>query len=188
MAAAGDLTTLAKVKQQLGIDKGDLSSDEILAELITTASARFLALIDRPLALATYSETWNGNGSEVWMLKQYPVVSVSLVQVDLVTIPVQPAPWQAGYVLARDPDRICLVGYGFTKGVANVTLQYQAGYATTPTDVQRAVTEMVEWRFKVRDRVGVTQKSHNGETTSYDGAPIPAMAQVAVDCYRREDI
>lgn len=214
MAAATDLTTLPRVKDYLGIDKGDLSSDGILVRLISAESRWFLQQIHRDLLIQTYTETFDGNSAKVrvrsyatpmspyggtsiaalgWAvnLDNYPITAITSVAVDGAAVPARPNLTSDGYSFLPDTGRLEMVGYDFTAGVQNITVVYSAGIyasvATVPADVEQAVSEMVGREYRKRDRLGLSTKSTAGEALTFDNG-IPASVAATIDSYRRVQV
>jgi Phage gp6-like head-tail connector protein len=134
--AANDLTTLADVKSWLG--RTDTNSDALIASLITRASRAICSYLQRPLLLPhDVSEVQDGTGGNILLLKEWPVLSVSSLVVDGITIP-QATQQSPGWVLdawnGAPPGRmqaLRLRGYSFgstARNVATVQVAYQAGY------------------------------------------------------------
>lgn len=213
--AAGDLTTLARLKVMLGIDVTEISADPVLSLLITSQSALFLQQIDRPLAIASYTETLDGHSERIKQrlgygshafafggfsttrgggyaitLRYTPVVSITSLTIDGNPIPQGSSantPAQVdGWTI--NEDRIEMLGctYLFTPGIGNVVINYTAGYAATPADVEQAIWELVDYRYKERDHRGQRSKDIGGGQTVYfqmDG--VPPSVQTTIDQYKR---
>lgn len=88
-AASHDLTILATVKSELGIDAGDTSKDALLTVQIRQVSSAIESWCRRVFALETVSETfwpeWNDRSmrnSAPLCLARYPVSEVSEVTLD----------------------------------------------------------------------------------------------------------
>lgn len=158
--AAGDLATLADVKDWLGISSSDTTRDARLSRLITAASTRAVAFMGRGIAAATYTETYRGSGGVKLGLRNFPVISVTSLAIDGTAIPAasQPAsgPPSNGYIVTNLGSPIVkgalltLYGYAFTDAgprsnpYGNVALTYQAGYASIPGDISQAIIEFVQ--------------------------------------------
>ena len=135
--AANDLTTLADIKSWLG--RTDTNSDALIAALITRASRSICSYLQRPLLLPhAVSEVQDGTGGNIMVLKEWPVLSVTSVVVDGITIP-QATQQSPGWVLdpwnGVPPGRmqaLRLRGYSFglpgARNIAAVQVTYQAGY------------------------------------------------------------
>lgn len=184
------LTDLAAVKRYLG-DELDSSSDEELTRLIGAASSWFESATGLTFAQVTYTgEKQNGpqfRSKTSILPKNIPVISVTSVAVDGVTIPAQTTAGGDGWALVDDV--IYLVGYSVPPGVANVVITYVAGYATVPADVQQAVIEIVAWWFRGKEHTGLFSKSTaGGGSTQFSTAGTPPSVDPVVESYRRASI
>ncbi|CAK0739938.1 conserved hypothetical protein [Gammaproteobacteria bacterium] len=164
--AANDLTDLANVKAYLRIKTEDTTSDALLALLITAASDYIQNILNRTFKAADYVQRSNGNNADIMVASNYPIISVSGVIVDGVTIPAAPSEAAPGYLF--DKDAIYLRGFKFTKGVKNVVLSYNAGYSATPPVVADCCATLVGKKFKYLDRIGHLSKILAGETVTYE--------------------
>lgn len=138
--AAGDLTTLAHVKQWLNITNDN--SDVLLQRLITSASRFIMAYLNRgSLARTEYNEIYDGYGHNFMLLRQYPLIAINSIQFAGISI-TQPAtgnPLRNGWVITPgDPSnpsvgsqRVTLTNYAFPQAKASVQVSYIAGYQVT---------------------------------------------------------
>lgn len=128
-------------------------------------------------------------------LHNYPVISLPTptggVIIDGVDIPqatnLNQATQTDGWVL-KDERRIELVGFRFTQGVANCVINYQAGWATVPADIEQAVIEMVTLTYRRRGRVGQVSRSAGGEAVSFLPDAAPETVTSVVDKYKRINV
>src|SRR5882757_4552222 len=102
--ANGDLTTLDHVKQWLDIPLDDVTADPLLLRMISAASRFVLGYLNRPgLVAQDVMEVYDGYGSNIMMLRQWPVISLSSIQFSGVNLtPANQAvgnPRQNGYFL-----------------------------------------------------------------------------------------
>ncbi len=176
-----DLTTLANVKQWLGIVA--TTDDALLTRLITAESMVIQTWLDRQINSQAYSETRNGSGAGRGMYEMLfantPVTAVISVTVDGRSIPASTdnGVLQPGYGFDQNRVWLAQVGslsdvqfdnqYFFTRGNGNVLLSYTAGYATVPLDIEQACIELISLRYRERDRIGQASKSMAGETTAF---------------------
>lgn len=180
--AAGDLTTLQNLKDWLQVS--GKSDDAVLQRLISAASAFIQQWLSRTLALASYTETYDGRGTRRAVLNNFPIVSVSSLVVDGVTIAAAAGPpWSNGYVF--DQLSISLYGYCFRAGFGNVQVSYSAGYATVPLDIEQACLELIGIRYKERERIGYRSKSIAGETVSFFVGDMTPSVKTALNPYRK---
>lgn len=136
------LTTLPAVKQWLEIDAVNDERDELLLRLIRGASAFLLNYLNRQgLALATYTEIYDGYGNTFMLLRQNPVYQI--INMSFGGTPISAAtgngfdnPYTNGYVLEPDyspasqgsGQRVNLYGWRFPRGRGLVRVQYRAGF------------------------------------------------------------
>ena len=170
------LTTLAAVKDWLGIDTSD--SDELLTRIIDAASQFALNYMNRGgFASQTFTENFRGNGKSSMLLRNWPVISVSsvgiggsLVQASTL---VQGGLPSEGYTVsdARDaPQSLELYGYHFYYRVP-CQIIYQAGYRTSQAYVLELSDEP--------DTVTVTP-SNGGQWVADVGVTINSLTAVKV--------
>jgi len=182
MAHVDDLTTVAKVKSHLGI--ADAVVDPLLQNIITAASRWMLSQMKRNIRSQTYTEVFNGDGTYGITLTHGPVKSITSVSVDGETISARATVTGTGYVLQN--DRLCLVGYSFPEGTANVTVVYVAGYDTVPEDLDQACVELVSLIYRSRDRKGMLSRSDTtGSSISFAPEAVPFITDLTMDAYRR---
>lgn len=176
-----DLTTLANLKGWLNLTAtGD---DALLGRLVTAASAFVENWLGRAVGLTAYGETRDGTGGTTLAFAVTPVVGVTALTID--GNPIRPSPdgIAPGYVFS--PSRLALIGGGFRRGLANVLLGYQAGYAAVPPEIEQAVIELAALRYRERDRIGLVSKGLAGETTSFAQKDMPADVATALQRYRK---
>ena len=181
--AAGDLTTLANVKAYLSPPLATTADDALLSRLITAASQFIQTWLNRTIASATYTDTRNGTGGTRLFLRNRPVTAVSAVAVDGISIQASSAvPNGSGYLF--DDSSVYLIGYSFTKGAQNVVIQYTAGYAATPPEIEQACIAFVVLRYKERDRIGQVSKNLGGEIVSFQQKDMSPDVATLLDQYR----
>jgi hypothetical protein len=181
--ATGDLTNLANVKAYLSPPLTTTADDALLTRLITAASQFIQSWLNRSIASATYTDTRNGTGGTRLFLRNRPVTAVSSLSVDGVAIAASdPPPLGAGYLF--DDSSVYLIGSCFSKGAQNVVVQYTAGYAATPPEIEQACIALVALRYKERDRIGQASKNLGGEVVSFQQKDMPADVATVLDQYR----
>jgi len=161
----GDLTTLAAAKEWLGIPSTTTTDDALLSKHVSRVSAAAESYMGRTIASASYTETVNGRGTSKLAFHRIPVTAVASVTVNGVGIPSRTSPTSVGF--SFDTQLLYLSGYTFTKGVQNVVLQYTAGFASIPADLEGVVLEILALRWANKDRVGVSSKALAGEQVSW---------------------
>ncbi|HZL59440.1 MAG TPA: hypothetical protein VFC38_07040 [Stellaceae bacterium] len=181
--AIGDLTTLANVKAWLSPPLTTTNDDALLTRLVTAASQFIQSWLGRTIAEATYMETRDGPGGTRLFLRNRPVVSVAAVTVDGVAVPASsPPPTGAGYLF--DDSSLYLVGHAFSRGRQNVTVNYTAGFAATPPEIEQACIALVALRYKERDRIGQVSKNLGGEVVAFAQKDVPADVATLLAQYK----
>ncbi len=176
-------TTLADTKLWLGVTSS--TDDTLLTNLIVAASAFIETWVSRTLGQATYTaETYDGPGGVRLALRNYPVLSISALSIDGISIPQSTSPAANGWVLSSSKAGVVLRGYTFSEGVENVLVTYSAGYATTPPDVAQACKELVGLRYKERDRIGFVSKAISGEVVTYSQKDMSEGIKTLLNSYR----
>lgn len=133
------LTTLDHVKDWLGIEESNTSSDAYLLRLIKSASQFALNYMQRDsMSSNQYDEIYDGYGNTFMMLRQFPATEI--LALSLNGTPVSAAggdgistPFSNGYVLetpksAPSQQRLTLFNKIFPHMRSSVYVSYMAGY------------------------------------------------------------
>jgi len=180
-SAMADLTTLANLKAWLNLTAtGD---DAVLTRLVTAASAFVENWLGRAIGLAAYLEARDGTGGSTLAFTVTPVLAVTALTIDGHPVPPSPDGIAPGYVFT--PSRLALLGGGFRRGLGNVLIGYQAGYAAVPPEVEQAVIALAALRYRERERIGLVSQGLAGETTSFAQKDMPADVATALQRYRK---
>lgn len=170
-------TTLADVRAWLGIKENNTSDDELLTRMIKAASQWIDTYLDRSLALASYTKTFDGVGGLRQCLPFGPIVSVESVVVDGVA--------SDGLRWRSDDYGVVLKGGWFQRGYGNVEISWTAGYAVIPEDVVQCCIDIVAFNYRRRERIGHASKTLNGETTAFVTSDVPPECKAVLQQYRR---
>jgi uncharacterized phiE125 gp8 family phage protein len=176
-----DLTSIDKAKEWLGVSGA--KDDALLTRLVTAVSTAVEEYVDRTLASTSYTETRDGPGGSRLSMPNFPITAVASVLIDGASIPVASSAIANGYLYTS--TSIALRGYVFALGVQNVMVQYTAGFAAIPKDVEQACLDWLGHIYRSRDRIGHNSKSINGETVSFFVGPIPKAVEMMLKPYRR---
>lgn len=134
------LTDLEGVKRFIGISISDTTHNVLLQRLIDSASSYIEKATDRLLLARDFDKdvaadrenTWyNGDGSAVLFLRQYPVNSISAVEINgsaLAAAGITDYYGSTGYALFERQGKLYYAN-GFTIGIQNIRVSYNAGYA-----------------------------------------------------------
>lgn len=199
MAAASDLTTLARVKRYLKIDVGSTTDDALLGDLITSMSGWFELQIHRVVKSRQYTElysypkdvTLSGRTMAV-VLHNLPVISIDAVTLDGLPVVARATLDGDGYVVVN--ERLVIVGspyvgsYSWYPNVNNISVLYTAGFAAVPPEIEQAVVELTAWRYKEQDRIGQAAKTTGQETISFMPFAAPLSVTTVIDQYRRINV
>lgn len=179
--ATGDLTTASDVRAFVGV-KSD-QDDELIGALVSAASEAVKSWLSRDILSQPYTRIFHGHGGYDLVMPEYPVTAVSSVAIDGISVPAAAAYGQPGYRF--DENQVWLTGYRFTKGFGNVSVTWQAGYPSVPRDIAEAVRELVSLVYKERERIGMSSKSVQGETTAYIVKEMPDRVRMILQPYRK---
>lgn len=195
--AAGDLTSLANVKQWLNIDK--TIDDALLQRLLSAASGFAQTWINRQFASQAYTEMRDGSGMGagryLMLFANTPVTAVQSLIVDTFAIPASPDNGQLQPGYGFDGTSIWLTGaggslgfrgsgYAFTRGRRNVVLAYTAGYSSTPLEIEQAVIELVGLRYREKERIGQVSKSIAGEVVTFSQKDMSDDIKTLFEAYK----
>ena len=201
MAASDiDLTTVAAVAAYIGgVDGSDPTTNDLLQTLVTSASAYASDFCCRDFRLQEYTQLYNGTGYPRLILRNAPVVEVTLVASDTVVIPARNGT-TPGFV-CDDSGALYATGcYTFFPGFQNVQVTYTAGWITPgmaqttsppgvvnlPQDLQQAVIETVALKYQSqRNNIGISARQIAGETIAYTQSDVPKSASPVFSFYQR---
>lgn len=163
---AGDLTTLNAAKAWLSLGTANTTSDVLVSQLVTRASAFVLNFLNRThIGLQQFTERYDGYGSEFILLRHAPVKQV--LALSFLGTPIPPATgdgfsaaFSNGFVL--DPDdstsgnqRVSLFGFRTPRARSSVMVRYTAGFTaeqviTIPEDADDTVGVPGMWLGDVK--------------------------------------
>ncbi|HLY53954.1 MAG TPA: head-tail connector protein [Stellaceae bacterium] len=176
-----DLAGLADLEAWLGLPAGN-PDEALLERLVGAVGSAAQAWCARSFASLEWTETRDGTGGRRLAFANTPVTAVSGVTIDGVAIPPSPGAPERGYLWSE--TAVTLIGWRFTRGLANVELAYTAGYATVPPDVTQAVLEWAAHAYREKDRIGMTSESLGGQTTSFLVKDMPLRVAALLQPYR----
>lgn len=150
------LCSLDDVKQYLGIET--TTSDVLITSLINSASAFIESFTNRVFSIADYTEVRDGTGNSKMPVCFAPITEITSVKIDDIEYDV------------KHTQTLIYFSNGniFPAGIMNVELQYKAGYSSIPLDVKQACIELVAYKFKQKDRIGLNSKTLAGEVISFE--------------------
>jgi hypothetical protein len=194
-----DLCTLEDVKSYLGISASSSADDDLLEKMITSVSQFWLTRTSRSTlnSVQSFTERYDGNGKDILLLRQWPIVSVTSLSVDGRPIPQSPDFIAAGWAINPTADAVVILGAGnygfgyyqqyFAYGRMNVAVTYEAGYNGAPADVADAARKQVAVNFKrksITDQASISLPQGGG-TTTWRSWEVPPEVECVIQNYRR---
>lgn len=187
------LASTALVSWELAQEILGLDDDQqrMCERMINAASKSANRISGRILAATDYTKYLDGNGKEFLLLPEYPVNSVTELNVDTARdFGSSTEVASDEYLLYEDTGEVRLLGATFPCYPQAVKVVFNAGYATLPDDLEMAVIEVVAYNLKRigghGNIIGVKEISADGSVnTSYE-LTIPVNAQGVFESYRRE--
>lgn len=196
--ASDALCTLAELKEVLVIT--GTTYDTRLTLAINTATRRILSYIDRTIASTVYTEDYDGNGTPMLMLKNFPLIgNPTTVHVDakrtfgsdsLLTI-------EDDYLVNGAEGFLRMVGTQsnalttaiWSRGQLNIRVVYTAGYATIPEEINLTCRLYAAYLYKKMGSQGNISYSIGQISVVEDNHPsgIPNAFRCMIEHYRRTE-
>lgn len=140
------LADLETAKDELGIAPEDTSQDARISRYLAQASSQIHRYCDRIFPMQVYRNVfhrdwWRTNLCGPLIAAAWPIVEVIGVSADGSVVD--------EYLVQADAGLVYRSGYsGFT--AADTVLDYRAGYAQIPADIEAAAIRLVRWNQGVR--------------------------------------
>lgn len=192
------LTSTTNLKSYLNLTV--TTHDTLLEKLIDRATGLIENFTNRNLKARDYhydsaedaydpdNAVLDGNGADRLILPQRPINSVTTLRVNEIEIDARESVYECGYVIDKKDGVILLSGYLFTRGIKNVEMAYNAGYATVPDDLEQATIEQAAWMFKQSTAgsalLGEVSRSLPDGSISFSAADLLPQVKRALEKYR----
>jgi len=165
-----DLTTIAAVNTLTGAAPSDAT---LVQSLITKASYWANNYTGRILAQQTFTEYYDGDGTTILFLNNYPIDSITTVHQDSDrTFGTDTLVDSGDYFTYADNRKLIGDGVYWERGLQTIKVVYVAGYAigSIPEDIVNAVTMLVDFWLKeyASHRFGVNSTGTDTNTISYE--------------------
>lgn len=188
---ANALVSLDEAKTFLKISAS--SEDSVIEDFINRASIWANDYTGRRLKSRSNSDKYDGDGSDLLLLRDYPLVSITDLRIDDGTYEGAPPPTSSeDYALNSQSGLIKLKnGVLFVKGFQNVHIIYTAGYTTAPETVKEAVLLYVGHLYRRQyadQKFGVQSETVGDRTTTYGSDDIIPKAKSLLNPYRSERV
>ncbi len=139
-----DLTTVANFKIDFNIKSTFTDHDTIIQNLITQKSKRCSEYCGRKFAARDLTEYYDGDDSDILVLNEYPINSITSIHDDTERIYAASALIAStDYVIKSDDGIVKFDGVLMTKGINNIKVIYNAGFSTLPGDLVSACEMLV---------------------------------------------
>lgn len=167
------LCTVEDVKLYLGIET--TSSDTLLTSLIVGVSGFIENVTDRVFSISDYTEVRDGTGNAKMPVCFAPITEITSVKINDISFDV------------KNTTTLIYFNNGnvFPTGLMNIELKYKAGYSSVPADVKQACIELVAFKFKEKDRIGLNSKGLAGEVISFEKKDISLEIKSVLSAYMR---
>ena len=189
--AANDWTSLANLKEHLKFEDTVAFRDALLTNLITRASKALDRYCGREsLKAADYTEYHDGEGTNVLLTEERPIISVTSLHDD-------PSRTFEDDTLVAAADRVTNAKEGmirllddviFTRGIQNLKLVYRAGYETIPEDAELACLILCSHIYNKAGTEGHTSLSLGGLSKSFDPKAWPDEVRAIVEPFRKRPV
>lgn len=174
--AADDIVTLAQAKTFLNIAGSTFDTE--LADYVTAASQMWLARGGPGASSLAYDEWYDGGGATI-SLNHTPVLAISALTeasgMSTYTLTAQDAGGSGAYGYSLDANTGTIIRRAsgeattFAPGFKNVHVQYTAGYATAPKDIDHAILLLV-WHLWETQRGGSKRPGSNSDEYAAKGS------------------
>ena len=167
------IATKADVKLYASITSSN--QDALIDSLIPACMTAIGTFCNRLFDSRTTVEYRNGNDASRMQLANYPIVSVSSLKINGISIPAS-INGSPGYIARAGGRTIALIGYTFFYGASNIEISLIAGYGDAslvnpwPTDLKLALLAFVVARLREREHIGMGSKTLAGESVSFADA------------------
>jgi len=159
------LITVARAQQHPQLTTVD---ETILGVYVAAASAAVVTWCSREFAQDTFTETYDGDGTNEIVLDQFPVESITSCTItddDDTDYDIDADEFRidtAAAIVRFKPSSTADYNY-FPSGFRNVQFVYTAGYATVPEDVQSAVAQVAAGLYGTDSRDGSVASETMGD-------------------------
>lgn len=166
--------------------------DNLLLEMLINAATDFMENYCRRRFLKTdyTNELYDGDGTEMLFLKNYPIITIASIYWTYVDV--------AGQLIDSDEYKIYNSGGyvyragGWIAGHQNIKINYTAGYDFAidgiPSDLQDICNALVNLKYNQPDRAGVESERMGGYAISYSKDDLPADLKKQLNLWRKMDV
>lgn len=161
------LATLDTFKTYLWISWS--SEDALLTILLDGATSIINWYVGKTIEAASYTEIFSGNGQLSYILREYPVNSVTSFQINT---------WDTETAVREDVEAteysidtiewVIRLYTPLVRWLSNYKVVYNAWYSTVPNDLQIACMQIASNMYNTRNSNWLKSESVAGDSISYD--------------------
>ena len=162
--AATDLCTLDAVKKFTGLDIDTTvdNIDDMLERLITSKTEAITKYIGfNQILAADYTEYQDGDGTNILFPYNTPINSITTIHDSIEWTYDADDLIDSDYYKLVDKRRIVMKNYVFNKGVHNIKVVYNAGFADIPVDLTQVCIEETVRAYNERLNIGISSRTDN---------------------------
>jgi uncharacterized phiE125 gp8 family phage protein len=187
------LIDVATVKEALKIPTATTSEDTVLGSMISRASILANKFAGRTFLQQTYTEYYDGDGTDTLMVNNYPIGAVTSLYDSTDRVFDSGSAIDVTDDVMIDADagivRLWNNAIAFNTGKANIKIVYTGGYAlaSMPYDIQEAVILIVQHQYRriyQDQRIGLASETIGDHTMQYVEDWIPKKAKEILERYR----
>jgi len=177
------LATIDQLKEYVG-DIANDKDDDLLTRLVGAASDCVESYCCRSFTSTNFtSEMYNGTGTSVLTLKNFPIIGVSAVLEGGSALTTSSDGAGSADVLIYAEEGQLVRPYGCWYAYPRwYSVTYQAGYAAVPAAIVQACLDIAALMLREKEHVGIAQKTSGVQTSTYVRS-LPESIQRALDNY-----
>ncbi len=192
------LVSLAEAKEYLKVTNSN--DDVILSHLINAVSAWVAGYLKRNLVATSYVEYYSGDGSFEMMLRNYPINSISAINIDALRVFASDnaVDVTANVIIKKGQGLIRAFNllYGWTSGESNIKISYNAGYTaatdggatgTMPYDIRMAAKRILERSYirgYTQRKLDYQSESLNSMNVTFNDSDVPKDVKSMLDGWK----
>lgn len=181
------LIAISDVKPFLKITSS--SYDTLLTAIAGKVNKFIDTRINRTLDLTTYTELYDGTGTDKLILDHYPIVTLNLISedIDIENRTYSSVITQNLLVVDKESGIIEYVNGVFIQSQRSIYISYTAGYNTYPADLQLVAVDLAAKKYyDVQEkRQGIQSKNIMQENISFDLSDLNKEHNKILNLYRK---
>jgi len=145
----------------------------------------------RKLKSRSLTEYYNGDGTNVLLMKNYPITAITHIYDDLSRAYGSDTEIDSSNLVYMPEDLACKLVYDggvFSVGIRNIKAEYTAGYTTIPYDLRQACLELVAyyWKNTEEGRFGLISQQLADGSVRLETTTVPKSVLQVLDLYRKK--